>query len=110
MKLLWLLTVPALAQSVKEDGVALRAGCSDTAEPVATLAKGTPVKLRYALAGQAVPCYAVTVEVEGKQVPGYLSAASLAGLEQFDAARRRASAESRPILTRGQVEQLRETV
>jgi tetratricopeptide (TPR) repeat protein len=50
------------------------------------------------------------VEVEGKKVPGYLSATSLAGLEEFNAARRQASADSRPILTRSQVEQLRETV
>jgi hypothetical protein len=108
--LLWLVAVSALAQSVKEDRVALRAGCADTAESVASLSQGTPVKLRYALAGQAGPCYAVTVEVEGKKVPGYLSAASLAGLEGFDAARRQASAEARPILTRDQVEQLGETV
>jgi len=111
MRLLaWLFAVPVLAQSVREDHVPLRAGCADTAAPVATLSKGTPVKLRYALAGQAGPCYAVTVEVEGKKIQGYLSAASLAGLEEFDAARRRASADSRPLPTRGQVEQLRETV
>ena len=35
--LLWLVAVSALAQSVKEDNVALRAGCADSAESVANL-------------------------------------------------------------------------
>jgi len=98
------------AQSVKEDGAYLRAGCSDSAESIAGLPQGTAIRIRYALAGAATPCYAVTAEVDGKKVQGYLSAGSLAGLEEFDAARRRASAATLPVVTKGQVEQIRESV
>lgn len=107
--LVCLLAVPALAQLVKEDQTSLRAGCAAGAEAVAALAGGTAVKIRYVLAGQASPCYAVTVEVAGKKLQGYLDGASLSGLEEFDAARRRASSAVLPLITRGQVEQPRET-
>ena len=105
------LTVAALGQTVKDDGTPLKAGCTETSESLATLAKGTSVRLRYALAGAPRPCWAVSVEVQGKPVQGYLWTDALAGLEDVEAARRRASSSvSRGVTTRQQVDIPRETV
>lgn len=49
------------------------------------------VKLLYSLAGEAVPCYKVNVEVEGKTVSGYLPASSMDGIDSFDKGRRDAA-------------------
>lgn len=80
-----------LAISVKQDGTHLRSGCAADEETVATLASGTSVTIRYALAGESTPCYKVTVDSGGKTVQGYLSASELEGLDQFDQGRREAA-------------------
>jgi hypothetical protein len=80
-----------LAMSVKDDNTALRSGCSGDAPLVTTLPAGTPLKLRYALSGESVPCYKIAAEIGGRQIDGYLSAAAIEGLDTFDKARRDAA-------------------
>jgi tetratricopeptide (TPR) repeat protein len=105
-----LLAGAAAGQAVREDQTPLRAGCGAGSESVAVLAKGAAVRIRYALAGSDQPCYAVTVEAEGRRLQGYLGAEALEGLDSFDAARRRASSATLPVTTRSQVEGVRERI
>jgi len=86
-----LLLALLLAVSIKDDNTALRSGCSGDAPLVAKLAAGTPLKLRYALSGESVPCYKIAAEVGGRQIDGYLPAAAIEGLDSFDKARRDAA-------------------
>jgi len=73
---------------VRDDNTSLRAGCADDAPLVASLPAGTPVKLRYALSGESIPCYKIAAEVGGRQIDGYLPAAAIEGLDAFDKGRR----------------------
>lgn len=86
-----LLLALLLAVSVKEDNTVLRSGCSGDAALVASLPAGTPLKLRYALSGESVPCYKIAAEVGGRQIEGYLPAAAIEGLDSFDKGRRDAT-------------------
>ena len=79
-----------LAASVKTDNTALRAGCTADAQTVASLAAGTPLKLRYSMSGESVPCYKVAADVDGKQIEGYLPATAIEDLNSFDKLRREA--------------------
>ena len=81
----------APAVRVAEDHTGLRSGCADDAPVVERLAAGAPLKLRFALSGQSVPCYKVAVEVGGRQMEGYLPATAIAGLDSFDKGRRDAA-------------------
>jgi hypothetical protein len=81
----------ANAASVKDDQVPLRSGCYPDSTVVATLAQGTPLTLRYALAGESIPCYKVAADVGARKVEGYLPASAIEGLESFDKARREAA-------------------
>jgi hypothetical protein len=82
---------PPVAVSVKEDNTSLRSGCADDAPVVQQLAAGAPLKLRFALSGESVPCYKVAVEVGGRQMQGYLPATAIAGLDSFDKGRKDAA-------------------
>jgi len=77
--------------SVKEDNTALRSGCSDDAPIVERVTAGAPVKLRFALSGEKVPCYKVLVEVGGRQIEGYLPLTAIVGMDSFDKARKEAA-------------------
>jgi hypothetical protein len=79
------------AASVKDGNAPLRSGCYEDSTRLATLSKGTPVTLRYALSGESIPCYKVAVEVDGKKVEGYLPGSMIDGLDTFDKARRDAA-------------------
>jgi hypothetical protein len=79
------------AVAVKDDNTALRSGCGDDAPIVQQLAAGNPIKLRFALSGERVPCYKVAVEVGGRQIEGYLPVTAIAGLESFDKGRKEAA-------------------
>ena len=46
-------------------------GC-DTASPIAEIPAGTPVRVRFSLAGESTPCWAVTATHNGRQVQGYV--------------------------------------
>jgi tetratricopeptide (TPR) repeat protein len=58
---------------------------------VQQLAAGAPIKLRFALSGERVPCYKVAVEVGGRQIEGYLPATAIGGLDSFDKGRKEAA-------------------
>jgi hypothetical protein len=79
-----------LALTVKDDGTQLRSGCSSDASTKATLPAGTTLKLHYAIAGEATPCYSVSAEVDGKTLDGYLPATAMDGLDEFEKSRRAA--------------------
>jgi thiol-disulfide isomerase/thioredoxin len=86
------LLAPLAAQTVREDDTPLRERCDPAAPEMLRLAKGTPVKLRVALAAPATECAAVTVEIEGQQWKGYLDKPALEGLETLEEQRRQAAA------------------
>jgi len=81
----------ALAISIGQNDVSLRSGCDPHAAKVARLTAGAPLKLLYSLAGEAVPCYKVSLEVDGKPVSGYLPASAIEGLDSFEKGRRDAA-------------------
>lgn len=80
-----------LALSVKNDGTALRSGCSSDSDVIAKLPAGANLTIRFAMSGEAVPCYKVASEVDGKAVSGYLTAGSIEGLEAFNNSRKNAN-------------------
>jgi len=90
--MLWLLPLALLAVSVKQDQTPLKNGCDEDADVIATLNAGVKLTIRFALAGQSVPCYKVAAETDGKTIEGYLPAASLTGLDEFDKGLRGATA------------------
>jgi hypothetical protein len=80
-----------LALSVKEDRTPLRTGCSADDDVVATLPAGATLTIRFALAGESIPCYKIAVQSDGKMVEGYLPAVAIDGLDDFDKGRRDAA-------------------
>jgi hypothetical protein len=86
-----LLSLLLAITAVKQPSTPLREGCSPDDTTIATLDAGAPVTIRYALAGEAVPCYKVTVESESKILNGFLPASSIAGLDEFEKGLRDAS-------------------
>jgi len=80
-----------LALSVKNDHTPLRSGCDAESDIVATLAAGAPLTIRFAMSGESVACYKVSVQTADKTVEGYLPATAIEGLEDFDKGRRNAA-------------------
>ncbi|MCX6623914.1 MAG: hypothetical protein NTY38_23195 [Acidobacteria bacterium] len=78
------------ALTVKTDGVALRAGCSEDDPEVARLSAGLPVTVKFAISGESVPCYKISTVMEGRTLEGYVAASALANSEEFDGLRRTA--------------------
>jgi hypothetical protein len=79
-----LLSLLLAISAVKQPGTPLRDGCSVDDVTLVTLDAGAPIKIRYALAGEVVPCYKVAAEVGGKTMEGYLPASAISGLEEFE--------------------------
>ncbi len=75
--------------SVRQDQAQLRTGCDDGDEIVARVPAGAAVTVRFAVNG----CYAVRVG----DISGYLPAAALAGLENWEAERRQARSLDAPV-------------
>jgi hypothetical protein len=86
-----LLSLVLMITAVKQPATPLRDGCSSDSDVVAKLDAGAPVKIRYALAGESVPCYKVTVEIAGKTVDGFMPASAISGLDEFEKGLREAS-------------------
>ena len=82
-----LLAVAAAVVVGQDQAVLRRTGCGADDEALARLAGGTPVEPRFAFDGA---CYKVTATIDGRAVEGYLPAAAIQGLEQFEGARRAA--------------------
>jgi hypothetical protein len=94
-----LLLLLLTAASVKPPGAELRKSCSAEAEPVSAVPAGAVVTIRFAMSGQRVTCYKVTVETPDGPRDGYLLQTALENLDEFEAARRAARrVEPREVL------------
>jgi hypothetical protein len=93
MRLFVLLAVGALAYSatVKQDRAQLRSGCYSDSDVIAVVEAGVPVTILYSLAGEDAPCYKVAIASGERTIEGYLSGHDIAGVEDFDKARRDAA-------------------
>jgi thiol-disulfide isomerase/thioredoxin len=80
------------AQTIREDDTALHERCEATAPVMARLPRGTPVKLRLTVVAPSSACVAVTADLEGRKLQGYLDKDALDGLDRFDEERRKAAA------------------
>jgi peroxiredoxin len=58
-------------------------GCSDSSE-IGVITPATPVKVRYSLAGESTPCWAVTTVVDGRPVQGHLIDRRHPAIEAFE--------------------------
>jgi hypothetical protein len=79
-----LLSLFLMIVAVRQPATPLRDGCSADSDTLASLDAGAPVKIRYALAGESIPCYKVTVETGGKTLDGFLPASAISGLDEFE--------------------------
>ena len=86
-----LLSLVLMLTAVKQSSTPLRDGCSADDSVIATLDEGAPITIRYALTGETVPCYKVTVETAGKTLNGFMPASAIAGLDEFEKGLRDAS-------------------
>ena len=73
-----------LAISVKQDQTPLRNACGEDGSIIAKLAAGTGVTIRFALSGEATPCYKISATVDGKEVSGYVASSALEDLDGFE--------------------------
>jgi hypothetical protein len=80
------------ALTVKEDGAELRASCEKGDRVIARVPAGVKATARFAING----CYSVEVQVEGRQVRGFLPGAMLDGVEVWELARRGAPSIDTP--------------
>ena len=90
---LWLLAV-----TVRQDATPLRAGCSADAETLGALKAGEPVTVRFSMTGDLGTCF----KVSAGDRTGYVPAAALAGLEEYE--RGRSSAPT--VAAQGEVRRL----
>jgi hypothetical protein len=79
------------AAAVKQDRTVLRTGCYPDSDAIATLEKGTALKIQSSRSGESEQCYKVLAEVNGKKVEGFLTASLIEDVEGFDQARRSAT-------------------
>ncbi len=86
-----LLSLLLAVSAVKQPATPLRDACGPDGDVIATLEAGAPVEIRFALAGESVPCYKVTVQAGGRALDGYLPASAISGLDDFEKGLRDAS-------------------
>jgi len=65
-------------------GIPLVEDCSESAPVLATLSRSAPAEVRSSVAGYAKTCYAVTAEVNGKSVRGYVLGDGLDAVVEFE--------------------------
>jgi hypothetical protein len=87
----------ATVLTVSPQGAQLRTGCGAADRSLASLDPGVSLEVRFALGS----CYAVTVQSDGKALYGFVVAADVEGVEEWDAQRRSARAVSSLRDTRG---------
>lgn len=86
-----LLFAAAGPQTIRVDNSPLRSGCAASDPVVAKLTAGTSVAIKFALAGEAAPCYLVSATVDGKALQGYVSGEALSNAADFEQARKSAA-------------------
>jgi peroxiredoxin len=65
-------------------GIPLVEDCSESAPVLATLSRSAPAEVRSSVAGYAKTCYAVTAEMNGKSVKGYVLGDGLDAVAEFE--------------------------
>lgn len=70
----------------------VRDGCGEDASVVATVQETDAIQIRHAVAGESVPCYAVSVPLAGAEVRGFITNNTLPVIQEFE---RRRALESR---------------
>lgn len=101
------LSLALATHAVNVDNYPLRDGCEESDRVVAHLNRGDPVQIRFALAGGSGTCYKVAVQSGAQQLQGYVSAQAIAGLDQFEQARRSASVTEAPAMLRSDMDEIR---
>lgn len=67
---------------VKQDA-SIRTGCEASDEVLQQAPAGSPAQIRFAMNGPGETCYKVRVQINGKDLDGFLPASALKGLEEF---------------------------
>jgi hypothetical protein len=65
-------------------GTPMRDGCGEDAAIVATIVASDQVAVQHGVAGEALPCYAVSIVRSGGEVRGYVLETSLAAVQEFE--------------------------
>ena len=76
--------------AIQQDHTDLRVGCAAADPVIASIPVGTPVDLQFSISDGS-DCFKVAATVAGKSLQGYVSAAALTGLDQFERERRGAA-------------------
>jgi hypothetical protein len=80
----------ASGASVATREAPLRSGCAGDSDVRVTVPAGAPLTIRSMMSGESAPCYKVAANIDGKTVEGYIDAAAIGGLEDFERSRREA--------------------
>lgn len=102
-----ILSVALATHAVSVDQYPLRQGCDAQDRVIAHLRAGDPVEIRFALAGGSGTCYKVAVSSGDKTLQGYVSADAIAGVEEFEQARRAAPSTSLRPMPRADAQAIR---
>lgn len=105
-----LLLLAVSAHTIAADHTPLRSGCDPDAPILATLAAGTPVTIRFAMAGLSPACYKVAVTVDGQERTGYLAGEGITSLDDFVQARNAVSGAVLPAAVRSPLEAIQRTM
>lgn len=92
-----------LTLTLRQDSV-LRTGCEADDSAIASVKAGRPLQIRFGRTDSAGVCYKVAVDVEGKAVEGYVPAAAISGLEEYERQRQAAGSSNLPQMDRAEVE------
>ncbi len=77
----------AFGLTIRQDQYPLRTGCAEDDGVIARVGRGTTAEIRFGRVDSSGLCYKIAVRIEGKTVEGYVTAAALDGLEQYERAR-----------------------
>jgi hypothetical protein len=84
--------LPLLLIAAANASVPIRDACSEDASIVANVQESDAIQIRHAVAGESVPCYAVSVMQASGEVRGYIVSNTLPVVQEFE---RRRALESR---------------
>jgi hypothetical protein len=80
--------IPALVLTFAANAsVPVRDSCSEDGSVVATIQENDAIQIRHAVAGESVPCYAVSVKQVAGEVRGYILSATLPAIQEFERTR-----------------------
>jgi hypothetical protein len=77
------------------NGVPVRDGCGEDAAVLATAQGDDQITVHHGVAGEVLPCYAVSLSRSGTEVRGYVLGSALPAVQEFE--RRRATESRVPI-------------